>query len=344
MGSVATLEAIAVFCFLLLLVFWPRGGLLAFWKRFRELANRELAEHTLKHVHHCQYSGMTASLESVAGAVGVSRSRAAALLERLESVGLVSSSDGQIKLTSEGRSDAIRVIRIHRLWEKYFADYTSLDETLWHDEADRREHTTSDTEAERLAEQLGHPRFDPHGAPIPTISGELPDLPEIRGEPLASLKTYELATIVHVEDEPAEVYAQLAAQGLTVGATVRLIDSNPARIRLDVAGMEQVIAPVVATNVSVERRTKPEIDLQRYPRLTQIARGEKARVIGILPTCHGLQRHRLLDLGIVPGTGIEAEIESAGRDPVAYRIRGALIALRKSQADQIQVEKIAEVS
>ncbi|MEA1952490.1 MAG: metal-dependent transcriptional regulator [Planctomycetota bacterium] len=341
MGSFTTPQTATVCGIVLSLLFWPRWGLLALWRRFRELAHRELAEHTLKHIHHCQYLGMTASLESVAGAVGVSRSRAAGLLERLECLGLVSSSDGRIKLTPEGRSDAIRVIRIHRLWEKYFADYTSLDETLWHDEADRREHTTSDAEMERLAEQLGYPRFDPHGAPIPTISGELPGL---RGVPLAGLEPYEQAAIVHVEDEPAEVYAQLAAQGLTVGAVVRLIDANPARIRLDVAGTQQVIAPVVAANVSVERIAKPAIDLQNYPHLTQLARGEKARVIGILPTCRGLQRHRLLDLGIVPGTRIETEIESAGRDPVAYRIRGALIALRNSQTDQIQVETIAGVN
>jgi len=50
-----------------------------------------------------------------------------------------------------------------------------------------------------------------------------------------------------------------------------------------------------------------------------------------------LQRRRLLDLGLVPGTVVEAELASLGRDPTAYRIRGALIALRRAQADQIHV-------
>lgn len=326
---------------ILLVALWPRRGLLTLWHRYRELNQRELAEDVLKHLHHCQYSGFTASLDSIAGALGVSRSRAAHLVARLEALGLVTTSGTRLRLTTEGCSDALRVIRIHRLWEKYFADHTSLDETLWHDEADRREHTTSDAEMERLAGQLGHPRFDPHGAPIPTAAGELP---APRGVPLVALEPYERATIVHVEDEPAEVYAQLAAQGLTVGAVVRVLDSNSAQVRLDVAGGEQLIAPVVASNVSVERIEGPRTDSKPHPRLAQIARGEKVRVIGILPTCRGLQRHRLLDLGIVPGTEVEAELESASGDPVAYRICGALIALRRNQAAHIQVERIGEGS
>jgi len=325
----------------LAMVLWPRWGMLALWRRYRELAHRELAEHALKHIHHCQYSGLKASLDSMAGAVGVSRNRAARLLERLEILGLVTTSDGDIKLTPEGRSDALRVIRVHRLWEKYFADHTSLDETLWHDEADRREHITSHAEVERLVEELGNPRFDPHGAPIPTASGELPGM---RGVPLATLAPYEQATIVHVEDEPAEVYAQLAAQGLTVGSVIRILDSDVGQLRLDVAGTEQTVARIVASNVSVERVESREDDLKRYPRLAHVADGETVRVVGILPTCRGLQRHRLLDLGIVPGTEVRAELKSAGGDPVAYRIRGALIALRRSQADQIQVEPIEAVN
>ena len=58
----------------------------------------------------------------------------------------------------------------------------------------------------------------------------------------------------------------------------------------------------------------------------------------------GRQRRRLLDLGVVVGTTIRAEFRSATGDPVAYRIRGALIALRKQQAEWILVEPAAAVS
>jgi Fe2+ transport system protein FeoA len=45
-----------------------------------------------------------------------------------------------------------------------------------------------------------------------------------------------------------------------------------------------------------------------------------------------------MDLGLLPGTTITAEMTSAGGDPTAYRVRGALIALRKTQSDLIFVE------
>jgi Fe2+ transport system protein FeoA len=50
----------------------------------------------------------------------------------------------------------------------------------------------------------------------------------------------------------------------------------------------------------------------------------------------------MMDLGILPGTIIEAELESPGGDPTAYRIRGALIALRREQAELIRINRRQE--
>ncbi len=52
----------------------------------------------------------------------------------------------------------------------------------------------------------------------------------------------------------------------------------------------------------------------------------------------GAERRRLLDLGLAIGTIVEALRRSPLGDPVAYRIRGAVIALRREQAEQIEVE------
>ena len=53
--------------------------------------------------------------------------------------------------------------------------------------------------------------------------------------------------------------------------------------------------------------------------------------------CTGLERRRLMDLGVVPGTQILAEMHSPLGDPVAYRVRGALVALRAQQARLITI-------
>jgi Fe2+ transport system protein FeoA len=42
-----------------------------------------------------------------------------------------------------------------------------------------------------------------------------------------------------------------------------------------------------------------------------------------------------MDLGIVPGTEIEAQLESVTSDPIAYKVRGSVVALRKQQTDRI---------
>ncbi len=72
--------------------------------------------------------------------------------------------------------------------------------------------------------------------------------------------------------------------------------------------------------------------------LTQLAIGERARVISLLAT--GQQRRRMLDLGLVPQAMIEALRKSPAGDPVAYRIRGAVIALRREEASLVTVTRI----
>lgn len=51
----------------------------------------------------------------------------------------------------------------------------------------------------------------------------------------------------------------------------------------------------------------------------------------------GANRRRLMDLGILPGTQLVVDLKSPLGDPIAYRIRGAVIALRRAQAKQIEI-------
>jgi Fe2+ transport system protein FeoA len=63
-------------------------------------------------------------------------------------------------------------------------------------------------------------------------------------------------------------------------------------------------------------------------------------VTEISPLSRGVERRRLLDLGIIPGTEIGVELVNPGGDPTAYRIRGTVIALRSSQARLIRVSPL----
>ncbi len=65
--------------------------------------------------------------------------------------------------------------------------------------------------------------------------------------------------------------------------------------------------------------------------------------VGISSACQGLQRRRLLDLGLVPGTEVTAVMKNPTGDPTGYRIRGAVIAPRNDQADLIRVQRKSHV-
>ncbi len=73
--------------------------------------------------------------------------------------------------------------------------------------------------------------------------------------------------------------------------------------------------------------------------LDRLPRGRKARVVDL--RVGGLTRRRLLDLGLGPGAEVEAVMVSPLGDPVAYRVRGAMIALRREDAAGIVVEPLA---
>lgn len=262
----------------------------------------------------------------------------------MERLGLIVSAEGGFRLTAEGRSEALRVIRIHRLWERYLADETGLEPERWHPEAERREHRTSAEQAEELSVRLGHPPFDPHGDPIPTEEG---DLPPRAGRALTDFEAGDEVEVVHVEDEPAAIYAQLVAEGVHPGMRLRIASVAPERIRFEADLDEVVLAPVIAANIFAIRAEEEASDgasaaADATGSLSDVAVGEQALVVGFSRFCRGMERRRLLDLGLLPGTLVEAKMASPSGDPVAYRVRGAVIALRRSQARQIQVQQLAQ--
>ncbi len=66
--------------------------------------------------------------------------------------------------------------------------------------------------------------------------------------------------------------------------------------------------------------------------------GKKAKVKAL--TSDGSVRRRMLDLGLISDTEVEALQKSPSGDPTAYHIRGAVIALRSEEASKIMVEAL----
>ncbi len=326
----------AVIAGILYLLFKPNGGRYYQWRRSRQLTERILIEDALKHLYKSARQGGTPTIDSLAGALQASSAEIVELLPEMEKRQLLDLGDGNLRLTNAGKEYALQIIRAHRLWEQYLAHETGYAEAEWHDQADIFEHNLSVTEADALSDQLGRPMFDPHGDPIPTAEGELISQD---AKPLSALSVGDMGRIVHLEDEPKAIYAQLVAEGLHVGMSLQVSELTSQRVGFWSGGAEHVLAPILANNVSVVAMTPemPAISSQPAITLAKLSPGQTASVVALSPNCRGAERRRFMDLGILPGTKITAEIRSPGGDPTAYNIRGALIALRRNQADMIQI-------
>lgn len=338
---IALLAGIAFVGFLAF-IFWPDTGLYWRWQQSRHLTQRVLTEDALKHIHEDEMDGRTPTTASIAGSLHISQNETAVLLTHMQEEGLLQIDGETIELTPEGRAAALHIIRAHRLWEQHLAEETGYHEADWHTIAEAQEHELSTAELDDIATRLGNPTYDPHGDPIPTAEGKL-IIPQ--GQPLSTLPANSTARIVHLEDEPEIVYAQLSAEGLYPGMIVHVIETSPQRIIFWVNGDEHILAPMLAANVSVvpvETAVAEEPDLTGCEALSCLEPGEVGEVVNISPACRGAERRRFLDLGILPGTKITVEFRSPGGDPTAYTIREASIALRQDQTDLIKVRKVTE--
>lgn len=309
----------------------------------RRAAGRIELEDALKRLYNDENAGEAATPSDFGDRLGISPRAAQALGERMRGAGLVTTVDGRLLLTEKGRKYALHVIRAHRLWERHLADETGVHPLKWHVEADRREHALTAEQMDALAERLGNPHFDPHGDPIPTAEGIVPQETTVT---LPSLDVGDDARVVHIEDEPQVVYEQLVASDVYPGMELRVDVKTEDRIVIETDGRRLVFAPVVAGNVSVQQITGRKIETEREPleTLSDLKQGEVGEVVRISPTCRGVERRRLMDLGIVPGTSVAYERQAFTGGLTAYRVRGTVVALREKQTDMISIHRKKKVT
>lgn len=304
------------------------------WRSRRRRRRRERLEDALKHIHARELRDPLATIESLAGGLRISTAKAGDLVNSMQRAGLARPSGVGLTLTPAGQEAAIRVIRSHRLLERYFADELRMPLEAVHRAADRDEHRLTPGEVSDLEVRLGYPRTDPHGDPIPTAAGVLP---EAATTPLTEWPVGRPARVLHLEDEPEEVFAQIVALGLEVGMRVELVEVSAGQFVLWDGNREYVMAPLLASNVFVGPLRRP---VEGSMRLSSLELGQTGRVLSL--ACEGLSRRRLLDLGLVPGTVVECAMRAPLGEPMAYRIRGATVALRREEADRVDIEPLAE--
>ena len=146
----------------------PRHGVLTRLARRRRLSRRILADDVLAALYRAgerDAEPMTAA--DVAGAVLAGGRATAKASRRLREKGLVAEAGGRLSLTEAGRAAAGRLVRSHRLWERYLSEQADLAPGRLHGPAERLEHFTGPGLREELDAATGRPATDPHGTPIP---------------------------------------------------------------------------------------------------------------------------------------------------------------------------------
>ena len=182
-------------------------------------------EDYLKSVFHLTNQGGFATTSGIAGMLEVAPPSVSGMMKRLSETGLIEHVPYRgVQLTPQGRRAALQMIRRHRILEVYLTSKLGYDWGDVHVEAERLEHAVSDKLIERMADALGEPRYDPHGAPIPTASGEIEEAELVT---LADVSVGSTVVLRQVGDEHPDRLRYLAEQGLTPGAQLAVIERQP---------------------------------------------------------------------------------------------------------------------
>lgn len=110
----------------------------------------------------------------IADRLRVSRPSVSEMVRRMQDEGLIRLDGNHILLTQQGEQLARRVVRRHRLAERFLTDILDLSWAQAHQEAGKWEHVMSEDVEKAIERVLGNPTTCPHGNPIPGTAYQPP--------------------------------------------------------------------------------------------------------------------------------------------------------------------------
>jgi len=159
---------------------------------------------------------------AVAKYLSVTNAAATDMIKKLNSQGYVSHVKYKgVKLTAKGKKVALKLLRRHRLWELFLQKALGLNWDEVHKEAERLEHQTSEKLINKIDEYLNHPKFDPHGAPIPDKNGKVPKEPQNISLAKATVGT--TYSVVKVNDRDDELIRFLSEMGIKLYSKIKVL-------------------------------------------------------------------------------------------------------------------------
>lgn len=215
----------------------------------------ESVEEYLEAIHGFNERGEPAKTTELAEKLTVSPPSVTEMLKRLADDGLVEYEPYKgATLTGKGMAYAERIVRKHRLVERFLHDSLGLKNEKVHDEACRLEHSISDDVADALCRALDQPKTcpDDHN-PIPPCSLEVKDCDDcvaarksVSDHPrlvtqLSNLRTGEEAVVAFVKAGNGAC-KRLLDMGLTRGTRLRIVNVAPFKGPFEVAVRDTTLA------------------------------------------------------------------------------------------------------
>ncbi len=209
----------------------------------------------------CRETDALTSTGALARRLDVSDGTASQAIRALSELGLVEFEPYiGARLTGQGHELAMRVIRRHRLIESFLATVLGMEWDEIHEEAELLEHAVSEKLTDRIDHFLGHPTFDPHGDPIPTSDGSMPD------SAVLSLDKCEPQTnfvVSRVLDQSGALLRYLSTVGLRIGAHGQIHEKSAIAgvISIKLNGQVITMGRPTAEKIVVSRPSKIARDL-----------------------------------------------------------------------------------
>jgi DtxR family Mn-dependent transcriptional regulator len=184
--------------------------------------------------------------------LGVSAASVSEAVKRMRRDGLVASEGRQLRLTRDGERQASRLVRRHRLAERFLIHVIGLPWHKAHEEASAWERAISDDTEARITQMLDDPATCPHGNPIPGSSHSV-DFSDLR--PLHAIQPGNEVELVRLTEDlelDLQVMRYFEENGLMPGGRIHVRDVAPdGTMTLEVAGRQVGLGPELTDNLWV---------------------------------------------------------------------------------------------
>lgn len=219
----------------------------------RNTAVGTVAARYLEVIHYVVHEGQVPRPSRLAEWLGVSAPTVTGVLHRLGDLGMLTTSPDRVPhLTAAGEGQAARIVRRHRIVERWLADELGLDWAAADEEAGPLAHHLSDRIVDLLFERMGRPSTCPHGNEIPG-AGRL----DRRLVSLLDLEPGVVAPISRIsevaEHEAPQLLLLLAREGLVIGEMVEVTgDGGSGAVTVHHGGRSTALGPSAASAVWVD--------------------------------------------------------------------------------------------